>query len=88
MSTAAREIIDDIPEQPDSAVADVGDALMSIGDTILSITAICSGIRTQMVRDQGWGQAFAEEFAQDLARALVNRSMDPTEVWRSALEGL
>ena len=45
MSTAAREIIDDIPEQPDSAVADVGDALMSIGDTILSITAICSDIR-------------------------------------------
>lgn len=88
MSTSASEVIDDIPEQPDSSVADAGDALMSIGETILSITAICSGIRTQMVRDQGWSEAFAEPFSQDLARALVNRSMSPAQDWRSALEVL
>lgn len=88
MSTAAREVIDDIPEQPESGVAEAGDALMVAGDTILSITAACSGIRTQMVRDQGWNEHFAEQFAQDLARALVNQSMAPSQSWRSALEGL
>lgn len=88
MSTAASGVIDDIPEQPDSGVAEASDALMVAGDTILSITAACSGIRTRMVREQGWGEAFAETFAQDLARALVNQSLDPSQGWRSALEEL
>lgn len=88
MSTAASEVIDDIPEQPDSMVSDAGDALMVAGDTILSITAACAGIRTRMVNDQGWSPEFAETFAQDLARALVNQSLDPSQDWRSALEGL
>lgn len=88
MSTAAREVIDDIPGQPDSGVADAGDALMIAGDTILSITAACAGIRTRMVNDQGWSETFAETFAQDLARALVNQSLAPSQDWRSALEGL
>lgn len=88
MSTAASEVIDDIPEQPASGVADAGDALMAAGDTILSITAACAGIRTQMVRDQGWSEAFAEQFAQDLVRALVNQSLAPSQDWRSVLEGL
>ena len=88
MSTAASEVIDDIPEQPDSEVSDAGDALMVAGDTILSITAACAGIRTRMVNDQGWSEAFAEQFAQDLARALVNQSLAPSQDWRSALEGL
>lgn len=88
MSTAARAVIDDIPEQPGSGAADAGDALMLAGETVLSITATCAGIRTQMVRDQGWGAEFAEAFAQDLARALVNRSLDPSQDWRSSLEGL
>lgn len=88
MSTAASEVIDDIPEQPDSSSADAGDALMLAGETILSITAACAGIRTQMVRDQGWSEAFAEQFAQDLVRALVNQSLTPSQDWRSALEGL
>lgn len=88
MSTAAREVLDDIPEQPDSGAADAGDVLMTAGETILSITATCSGIRTQMVRDQGWSEHFAEQFTQDLARALVNRAMAPSQDWRSALEGL
>lgn len=88
MSTAASEVIDDIPEQPESGVSGAGDALMVAGETILSITATCSGIRTQMVREQGWSEHFAEQFAQDLARALVNRSMAPSQDWRSALEGL
>jgi hypothetical protein len=88
MSTAASEVIDDIPEQPDSGVADASGALMVAGDTILSITAACAGIRTRMVRDQGWGEAFAEEFAQDLARALVNQSLAPSQDWSSAMEGL
>lgn len=88
MSTAAREVIDDIPEQPGSGVTEAGDALMVAGDTILSITAACAGIRTQMVRDQGWGPEFAEKFAQDLARALVNNALTPSQDWRSAMEGL
>lgn len=88
MSTAASEVIDDIPEQPDSGVADASDALMVAGDTILSITAACAGIRIKMVREQGWGPEFAEQFAQDLARALVNQSLAPSQDWRSALEGM
>ena len=88
MSTAASEVIDDIPEQPASGVVDAGGALMVAGDTILSITAACAGIRTRMVNDQGWSPEFAETFAQDLARALVNQSLAPSQDWRSALEGL
>lgn len=88
MSTAARAIIDNIPEQPDSGVAEAGDALMVAGDTILSITAACAGIRAQMVNEQGWGEEFAETFAQDLARALVNQSLAPNQDWRPTLGGL
>ena len=88
MSTAAGAVIDDIPEQPDSRAAESGDALMLAGETILSITATCAGIRTCMVREQGWSPEFAESFAQDLARALVNQSLAPSQDWRSALEGL
>ena len=85
MSTAASEVIDDIPEQHDSGLVEAGDALMIAGDTILSITAACAGIRTRMVSEQGWSEGFAETFAQDLARALVNQSLDPSQDWRSAL---
>mgnify|MGYP000383011876 CR=1 FL=1 len=88
MSTAASEVIDDIPEQPDSGVADAGGALMVAGETILSITATCAGIRSQMVREQGWSEEFADQFAQDLVRALVNQSLTSSQDWRSALEGL
>lgn len=88
MSNAAREVIDDIPEQPESGVSDAGDALMAAGDTILSITAACAGIRIKMVREQGWSPEFAETFAQDLARALVNRSLAPSQDWTSSREGL
>lgn len=88
MSSAARAVIDDIPEQPDSTAADTGDALMITGETVLSITATCAGIRTQMVRDQGWSEEFSEAFAQDLARGLVNRAMAPAQNWVSELEGL
>ena len=88
MGNAASEVIDDISEQPGSRVAQDGDALMIAGDTILSITAACAGIRIKMVREQGWGPEFAETFAQDLARALVNQSLAPSQGWRSALEGL
>ena len=88
MSTVASRAIDDTPEQPDSGVADASDALMNVGDTVLSITATCAGIRTRMVSEQGWSPEFTETFAQDLARALVNQSLDPSQDWRSALEGL
>lgn len=88
MNTAASEVIDDILEQPASGVANAGGALMVAGDTILSITATCAGIRTRMVNDQGWSPEFAETFAQDLARALVNQSLAPSQDCRSALEGL
>ena len=88
MSTAAKAVISDIPGQPDSGVAAAGDALMVAGDTILSITAACSGIRARMVSEQGWSEEFAEKFSQDLARALVNQSLAPSQNWRSALEGL
>ena len=88
MSTAASEVIDNIPEQPGSGLADAGDALMVAGDTILSITAACAGIRTRMVREQGWGEQFAEQFAQDLARALVNQSLASSQGWTSSPEGL
>ena len=88
MSTVASAVIDDIPDQPDSAAADAGDALMLAGETVLSITATCAGIRAKMVREQGWSEEFAEAFAQDLARGLVNRAMAPAQSWVSALEGL
>ena len=88
MGNAASEVIDDISEQPGSGVAQAGDALMIAGDTILSITAACAGIRIKMVSEQGWSPEFAETFAQDLARALVNQSLAPSQGWRSALEGL
>lgn len=88
MSTAASEVIDDIPEQPDSGVAEAGDSLMGAGETILSITAACAGIRSRMVHEQGWGDQFAEQFSQDLVRALVNQSLAPAQDWRSVLEGL
>lgn len=88
MSSAARAVIDDIPEQPDSASADVGDSLMLAGETVLSITATCAGIRARMVREQGWSEEFSEAFAQDLARGLVNRAMAPAKNWVSELEGL
>lgn len=88
MSTAVSAVIDDIPEQPDSGLADAGDALMVAGDTILSITAACAGIRARMVSEQGWSPEFAEKFAQDLARALVNRSLAPSQDWTSSLEVL
>ena len=88
MSTEASEVIDDIPEQPAIGLTDAGDALMVAGDTILSITAACAGIRSRMVREQGWSLEFAEKFAQDLARALVNQSLAPSQDWRSSLEGL
>ena len=88
MSTAASEVIDDIPEQPGTPLSGAGDALMVAGDTILSITAACAGIRTRMVSDQGWSPEFAETFAQDLTRALVNQSLAPSQDWRSVLEWL
>ena len=88
MSTAASAVIDDIPEMSGSGVAEAGDALMVAGDTIISITAACAGIRTRMVSEQGWSPEFAESFAQDLARALVNQSLAPSQDWRSVLEGL
>ena len=88
MSNDARAVIDDIPEQPDSGLAEAGDALMIAGDTILSITAACAGIRIKLVSEQGWSPEFAEKFAQDLARALVNQSLAPSQGWRSVLEGL
>lgn len=88
MSTAASEVIDDIPEQPDTPLSGAGDALMVAGDTILSITAACAGIRTRMVSEQGWRPEFAETFAQDLARALVNQSLAPSQDWRSVSEWL
>ena len=88
MSTAASEVIDDIPEQPGSGAADTGDALMGAGETVLAITAACAGIRARMVSEQGWSPEFAESFAQDLARALVNQSLAPSQGWTSSLEGL
>jgi len=88
MSTAASEVIDDVPEQPGLGVSEAGDALMIAGDTILSITAACAGIRTRMVSEQGWDPEFAERFAQGLARALVNQSLAPSQDWRSVPEGL
>lgn len=88
MSTAASGVIDDIPGQPESVVADAGGALMLAGETVLSITAACAGIRTRMVSEQGWSPEFAETFAQGLARALVNQSLAQSQDWRSAPEGL
>ncbi len=89
MSTAASTLLDDIPEPGgEPATADAGASLMVAGETILSITATCAGIRSQMVREQGWSEEFAETFAQGLVRALVNNALAPAQDWRSVLEGL
>lgn len=88
MSTEARAVIDDVPEPGERRSVDAGASLMIAGETILSITATCAGIRSQMVREQGWSEEFAETFAQDLVRALVNNALAPAQDWRSVLEGL
>lgn len=88
MSTAASEVIDDIPEPGGAGPVDAGASLMVAGETILSITATCAGIRSQMVRDQGWSEEFANTFAQEMVRALVNTALAPAQDWRSVLEGL
>uniref|UniRef100_A0AAU8B0H6 Uncharacterized protein n=1 Tax=Dulem virus 38 TaxID=3145756 RepID=A0AAU8B0H6_9CAUD len=82
-------VIDDVPEPEggfDPIVA--ASQMMDAQEGILTITGACADIRSRMVLEQGWGEDFANAFAQDLARGLVNQALSPKADLRALLEGL
>lgn len=58
--------------------------MLDMSEGILTITGACATVRNSMRDEQGWGEEFAEEFSQDLARALVTQALSP----RMTLEDL
>nr|DAU43833.1 MAG TPA: hypothetical protein [Caudoviricetes sp.] len=58
--------------------------MLDMSEGILTITGACANVRSSMRDEQGWSEEFAEEFSQDLARALVTQALSP----RRALEDL
>lgn len=51
--------------------------MLDLSEGILTITGACANVRNAMRDEQGWGEEFAEEFSQDLARALVTQALSP-----------
>ena len=81
----------DIPDPKNAGGFDAISAvsqMMDASEGILTITGACSDIRSRMILEQGWDDDFATDFAQDLARGLVNQALAPAQDWRSILEGL
>lgn len=58
--------------------------MLDLSEGVLTITGACANVRNSMRDEQGWGEEFAEEFSQDLARALVTQALSP----RRSLEDL
>lgn len=51
--------------------------MLDLSDVVLTVTGACANVRNSMRDEQGWGDKFAEEFSQDLARALVTQILSP-----------
>lgn len=52
--------------------------MLDLSEGILAITGACANVRNSMRDEQGWGEEFAEEFSQDLARALAVQALNPS----------
>ena len=51
--------------------------MLDLSEGILTITGACANVRSSMRDEQGWSEEFAEEFSQDLVRALVTEALNP-----------
>lgn len=61
--------------------------MLDLSEGILTITGACANVRNSMRDEQGWGEDFAEEFSQDLARALVTQALSPRRTLEDLLLG-
>lgn len=61
--------------------------MLDLSEGILTITGACANVRNSMRDEQGWGEEFAEEFSQDLARALVTQALSPRRTLEDLLLG-
>ena len=61
--------------------------MLDMSEGILTITGACANVRNSMRDEQGWGDEFAEEFSQDLARALVTQALSPRRTLEELLLG-
>lgn len=51
--------------------------MLDLSEGVLTITGACANVRNSMRDEQGWGEDFAEEFSQELVRALVTEALGP-----------
>lgn len=61
--------------------------MLDLSEGVLTITGACANVRNSMRDAQGWGDEFAEEFSQDLARALVTQALSPRRTLEDLLLG-
>lgn len=61
--------------------------MLDMSEGILAITGACATVRNSMRDEQEWGAEFAEEFSQDLARALVTQALSPRRTLEDLLLG-
>ena len=61
--------------------------MLDLSEGVLTITGACANVRNSMRDEQGWGEDFAEEFSQDLARALVTEALNPRRTLEDLLLG-
>lgn len=61
--------------------------MLDLSEGVLVITEACADVRNSMRDEQGWGEDFAEEFSQDLARALVTQALSPRRTLEDLLLG-
>lgn len=61
--------------------------MLDLSEGVLTITGACANVRNSMRDEQGWGDEFAEEFSQDLARALVTQALSPRRTLGDLLLG-
>lgn len=61
--------------------------MLDLSEGVLTITGACANVRNSMRDEQGWGDEFAEEFSQDLARALVTQALSPRRTLEDLLLG-
>lgn len=51
--------------------------MLDLSEGVLTVTGACANVRNSMRDEQGWDADFADEFSQDLARALVTQILSP-----------